>query len=55
MKIKKGVSFLALLCVGIFFLGCSTTIQEKKATDDDPGNSTELKLTGEKVKVVHSF
>ncbi|HOW88085.1 MAG TPA: hypothetical protein PKV84_05475 [Candidatus Omnitrophota bacterium] len=45
----------ALFCVGILFLGCSTTIQEKKATETDPGNSTELKLTGQKVKVVHSF
>ncbi len=44
-----------MLCLCLFLFGCSTTLREKEATDTDPGNATELKLTGPKVKVVHSF
>ncbi len=46
---------MLLLLAGMFLWGCSKTIQEKKSTDSDPGNITQVKFTGSKVKVVHDF
>jgi|GEM_PF-1412912 len=50
-RVMMAMFFLASLLLG----GCSTTIHEKKSTDTDPGDITQLKFTGSKVKVVHGF
>jgi amino acid permease len=55
LKIKTTALIVALLYISVLFLGCSTTPHEEKGTETGQGSSTELKLTGEKVKVVHSF
>lgn len=46
---------LVFLLASLLLAGCSTTIQETKSTDTDPGNITQLKFTGSKMKVVHDF
>jgi uncharacterized lipoprotein YajG len=46
---------LMFLSASLLLTGCSTTLHEKKSTDTDPGESTNLKFTGDKVKVVHDF
>lgn len=55
MKVIKKSLILVLIGMNIFFVGCTTTLREKKATDSDPGNLTQLKLDPQKVKVVHNF
>jgi hypothetical protein len=55
MSVNNRLLVSIFLLASLFFAGCSTTIQEKKATDTDPGNVTQLKLTGPKLKVVHNF
>lgn len=53
---RHGGAWIGVLLAACFFLaGCTTTLQETKATDTDPGESTKLKFTGNKVKVVHDF
>lgn len=46
---------LIFLSASLFLGGCSTTIHEKKATDSDTGDITQLKFTGQNLKVVHDF
>jgi hypothetical protein len=55
MKPRNHLWILIPLTAGLFFAGCSTTLHEKKATESDPGDITQLKFTGNKVKVVHDF
>lgn len=55
VRIKEKALILLCFVLGISFLGCSTTIHEKKATESDPGNETQLKFTGRTLKAVHNF
>ncbi len=55
MRFNRRTLMLILFSLSLFLTGCSTTLQEKKSTETDPGNSTQLKFTGSKLKVVHNF
>jgi hypothetical protein len=55
MKLSLRRRFLAFVLAGLCLAGCSATLQEKKSTGTDPGESTRLKFTGDKLKVVHDF
>ena len=46
---------LIFLSATLFLGGCTTTIHEKKATGSDTGDITQLKFTGQNLKVVHDF
>jgi outer membrane murein-binding lipoprotein Lpp len=55
MSHSNRVLILAVFAAGLLLWGCSRTLQEKKSTDSDPGNVTQLKFTGSKVKLEHDF
>jgi hypothetical protein len=47
--------YLLWISFALLWMGCSTTLHERKATETDLGTKTELKLMGPRVKVVHDF
>lgn len=53
--VQSAVRLLMLSVVLLCSSGCTTTLREKKATETDPGNATQLKVTGPKVKLAYSF
>ncbi|MFH1799240.1 MAG: hypothetical protein ABH891_00135 [Candidatus Omnitrophota bacterium] len=55
MRKSDKARILVLLLAGLLLVGCSRTLQEKKSTDSDQGNITQLKFTGSKVKLEHDF
>lgn len=55
MRRRLRVLMPILLLAGLFLWGCSKTIHEKKSTNSDPGDITQIKFTGSKVQLVHDF
>jgi outer membrane biogenesis lipoprotein LolB len=55
MRNSDKMLVLVLLSAGLLLWGCSHTLQEKKGTDSNEGDMTQLKFTGSKVKLEHDF
>jgi uncharacterized protein YceK len=55
MKNGEQALMAVFLLAGMLLGGCASTLQEKKSTENDPGNITQLKFTGSKVKLEHDF